>query len=168
MSIHNKLILSLVNENLTLDDISPKTGFSGIYTLDINRPYLTDHIFLLYKFVATKESKKTIEKLNNFTNLYNRRIISINNTLYHLYTFTVNIPIKRIKDNGHMLLGKDEKTQICKFWNLIDKDINEYLFGYHVIGTYFKDTIIPEEDFYPKDVLIYDEKGERFILNPSP
>lgn len=168
MSIHNKLILSLVNENLTLEDISPKTGFSGVYTMDINRPYLTNHIFLLYKFVATKESRKTRKKLDGFTNLYSRRTISVNNTLYHLYAFTINIAIKRIKDNGHMLLGKNEKTQVCKFWNLIDKDINEYLFGNHLIGSKFQDTMVPEEDFYPKDLLIYDEKGEGFILNPSP
>ena len=165
MSIHNKLILPLISNNITLEDISKETGFAGIYTLDINKPFLTNHVFLLYKKVATIEARKTREKLENFSNLYNKRTISLNGILYNLYSFTINYPIKIIKDNGHMLLGKTEKTQIGKFWKFLDTDVTDYLLGFSYIGNLFKDTIVPEEDFTPKDFLIYDEKREALAMS---
>jgi len=166
MSIHNKILLSLVNDKLTIDDILPSTGFSGIYTLDINRPYLTNHIFLLYKFVATKDSKKTKEKLESFDNFYNKRKISIDGVLYWLYSFTINEASKHIMNNTGKLLLKKDKIQICKFWNFVDADINEFIFG-NVILEEFENNTVPEEDYNPKDFLIYDEKREKLVISSS-
>ena len=167
MSIHNKLILPLINANLDLSDISAEAGFAGIYTMDINRPSLTNHVFLLYKKVATKQSWKTREKLSNLPNLYSKRSISINGVLYTLYSFTINAPIKAIKDNGHILLDKNYKIQISKFWDFMDSNINEYMFGTAYTGEMFKDTVVPEEDYSPKDFITYDEKREELVISSS-
>ena len=167
MSIHNKLILPLISEQLTLDDIIPETGFAGVFTMDINRPSLTNHIFLMYKKVGTTESRKTREKLSNLPNLYNKRKILINGIVYTLYAFITNKPIKNIKNNGHMLLDKADKVQISRFWNFMDSDITDYMFGYAYTGQLFEDTVVPEEDFNPEDFLTYDEKRETLVVSVS-
>ena len=109
MSIHTKLIIPFIDDSLTLEDISPKTGFVDIYTLDINRPSLTSHVFLLYKRVMTQESLDTREKLSKLPCLYSKRNIKIDNELYVLFCFTINNIIKLIKSNGCILLTKEDK-----------------------------------------------------------
>lgn len=167
MSIYNKLILPLIDSRLTIEDISPNTGFAGVYTMDINRPSLTNHVFLLYKKVATIEARKTREKLSSSPYLYNKRIISLNGILYNLYCFICTKPMNLIKDNGHILLGKTEKTQIGKFWQFLDTDITDYLLGFGYVGEAFKDTVVPEEDFSPKDFITYDEKRGTLVMSAS-
>ena len=54
-------ILPLIDDSITLDDISINSGFINAYTEDINRPYLEDKVFLLY------DSKvNTAESMNRF------------------------------------------------------------------------------------------------------
>ena len=167
MSIYNKLILPLIDSKLTIEDISPNTGFAGVYTMDINRPSLTNHVFLLYKKVATIEARNTKEKLSNSPYLYSKRTISLGGVLYNLYCFICTKPISLIKDNGHILLGKAEKTQIGKFWQFLDTDVTDYLLGFSCIDENFKDTVIPEEDFSPKDFITYDEKRGTLVMSAS-
>ena len=167
MSIHNKLIIPLIGSNLTIEDISPNTGFAGIYTLDINKPFLTNHVFLLYKKVATKEAKTTKEKLLKLPTLYSKRTISLNGILYNLYCFICTKSINLIKDNAHIILGKTEKTQIGKFWQFLDTDVTDYLLGFSHISKNFKDTVVPEEDCSPKDFLTYDEKRGALVMSTS-
>ena len=54
-----KLIIPLLDDNITREDVSPNSGFVGIYTEDINKPYLDNHIFLLYD-----SEVNTIEAMN--------------------------------------------------------------------------------------------------------
>lgn len=167
MSIYNKLILPLIDNNMSIEDISPDTGFAGIYTMDINKPFLTNHVFLLYKKVATKEARATREKLSSLPTLYSKRTISLDGILYNLFCFICNKSISLIKNNGHLLLNKAEKTQIGKFWQFLDSDVTDYLLGYGYVGKEFKDTVIPEEDFSPKDFITYDEKRETLVMSAS-
>lgn len=167
MSIYNKLIIPLISDKLTVDDILSNTGFAGVYTMDINRPSLTNHVFLLYKKVATIESRRTREKLLKIPSLYGKRTISLNGILYNLYSFICTKPINLIKDNGHILLGKAEKTQIGKFWQFLDTEVTDYLLGFAYIGEDFKDTVVPEEDFSPKDFITYDEKRGTLVMSAS-
>ena len=159
MSMHNKLILPLINEKLDINDILPETGFAGIYTMDINRPSLTSHVFLLYKGNATKKSKDVKNKLESFDNLYSKKTIFLEGILYVVFCFTITLAIKRIKQNAHLLLTKFDKIQICKFWQFMDDNINDYFFDKSIIGTNFEDTFVPEEDYSPKDYILT-KKGE--------
>ena len=167
MNIYNKLILPLIDNRLTIEDISLNTGFAGVYTMDINRPSLTNHVFLLYKKVATTEARRTREKLSSSPYLYSKCTISLDGILYNLYCFICTKSISLVKDNGHILLGKAEKTQIGKFWQFLDTDITDYLLGFSYIGEAFKDTVVPEEDFSPKDFITYDEKRGTLVMSAS-
>lgn len=167
MSIHAKLILPLINEKLSLDDISEKAGFAGIYTLDINRPGLTNHVFLLYKRTMEPESLKAREKISKFDNLHSKRMVKINNVLYALYCFTINRSIKLIKNNGMLILPKDDKVKVGKFWQFTDVDVTDYMLNYCYVGDKFKDVVVPEEDYSPSDFITYDEKRGELVVSSS-
>lgn len=168
MSIHLKLILPFIDKSLKLEDISPKTGFINSYTMDINRPSLTNHIFLLYERLLTDESLKTREKLSNLPNLYSKRNIKINGVLCVVFCFTiVDYTIKLIKRNGYLLLNKDNKLHIGNFWQYTDAEVTEFLLGYMYLGKKFKDSYVPEEDFSPKDFITYDEKRGTLVMSAS-
>ena len=166
MSLHSKLILPLVDENLQLEDIAPETGFVDAYTLDINRPGLTNHIFLLYKRCMTDEYLRIKEKLSNLPCLYSKRNITINGILYILFCFTLNNAARMIKNNGTSLLVKEDRLRIGKFWQFTDVDITDFLLGYYYM-TEFEDTVLPEEDYSPSDFITYDEKREELIISSS-
>lgn len=165
MSLHTKLMLPLIDKSLTLEDISDETGFVDVYTSDINRPGLVNHIFLLYKRIPTNEHFDVRKKLSDIPSLYSKRNIKINNILYTLFCFTINYPIKLIKSNSYLLLKKEEKEQIGKFWRFTDIDVTDFLLGYTYIGTEFSDNVIPEEDFNPSEFLTYDEKRGALCLS---
>ena len=167
MSLHTKLILPLIDESLTLDDISEKTGFAGIYTLDINRPSLTHHVFLMYKRDPTDEFLRIREKLPTLKSFYSKKNVKINGTLYVIYTFTINLSIKNIRKNALSMLGKTDRTKIGKFWRFTDVDITDFLLGYSYLGEEFKDSVLPEEDYSPSDFLTYDEKRGTLVLSAS-
>lgn len=160
-------MLPFIDENLKIEDISTKTGFIDAYTLDINRPSLTNHIFLLYKRTMTPESVKTRNKLSKLSCLYSKRNIKIDNILYTLYCFTINKTIKLIKNNGLLLLTKNSKKRISNFWLYTDAEVTEFLLGYSYLGNKFKDNIVPEEDYSPSDFITYDEKRETLVLSTS-
>ena len=167
MSLHIKLMLPLIDKSLSLEDISNKTGFTDAYTLDINRPSLTNHIFLMYKRVMTPESMKTREKLSNIPCLYSKKNIKINNELYVIYCFTINKSIKKIKNDGLLLLDKNDRTNIGKFWMFTDVDVTDFILGYSYLGNKFKDSVVPEEDYSPSDFITYDEKRGELIISSS-
>lgn len=165
MSIHTKLILPFINKKLTLKDIAKETGFVDIYTLDINRPYLTSHIFLLYKSIPENEFFDVYHKLSSLDNLHSKKSITINGVFYALFCFTINPTIRTIRKNGLLLLSKDEKLCINDFWKSTDVDVTDFLMGYYYLGEEFKDNVVPEEDFYLKDLLKYDEKRGKLVLS---
>jgi len=165
MSIYTKLILPLIDKQLEVKDISKETGFVDAYTLDINRPYLTSHVFLLYKRIATNEHFDILNKLSKLNTLYNKKYIKINNISYVLFCFIINSAIRKIRKNCLISLTKDEKIRICNFWKYTDCDITDYLLGYYYFKDEFKDDIVPEEDFNPKDFLTYDKKRGGLVLS---
>ena len=167
MSLHTKLILPLIDENLTLEDISPKTGFVDIYTFDINRPSLTNYVFLMYKVDPTEEFIRVKNKLTALKTFYSKKHVKINNVLYIIYTFIINTSIKYIRKNAPSMLNKDDKVKIGKFWKYTDVDVTDFLLGYNYIGNKFEDVVIPEEDYSPSDFITYDEKRGTLVISAS-
>ena len=133
MSIHIKLIIPLIDESLKLEDISKKSGFAGAFTLDKNKPWLTDHVFLLYKRTMEPESLKVREKLSKLPCLHSKRNIKVKDILYTLFCFTINRSIRFIRKNAILLTKKDE-IQIGKFWLYTDADVTDFLMGYTYVG----------------------------------
>ena len=158
-------MLPFIDEQLTLDDISKDTGFVDVYTLDINKPYLTSHIFLLYKAIPENKFFNVVDKLSKFKSLYSKRCIKINGISYILFCFILDCTMKLIRKNCLSMISKDEKLRIGKFWKYEDVDVTDFLLGYYYLREDFKDNVVPEEDFNPKDFLTYDKKRGRLVMS---
>lgn len=155
-----KIALPLLNENITLKDISPETGFVDAYFEDINRPSLCQHLFLMYE--ATKDTKEAAErfhKFKNLNNLYSVKVIYVDKKPYTLYTFTTNRVINDLRD-GNILLSPSRKQRVLDFWQWKDGWIrNNVLMG--LMYTHPEPSSVPEEDYAPE--FFEDEKGEALL-----
>lgn len=161
MNYHLKFILPLLDDELTIDDLSPKAGFVDAYTDDINRPYLDNHIFLLYiANLDSKESYNRTMKFKQLKSIYNILDVRIKGVLCKLYTFCITNPaIKYIFKNSFMLSDSD-KTKILKFWKSEDDDINEFFVkNIDTIVHSFNSTSVPEWDYENLYVRIQNRKG---------
>ena len=85
-----KLIVPLLDKSFEKEDISEESGFVEGYLQDINRPYLDNHIFLLYDGKLDTVAKlKRDEKIRKMPTLYGRYTIHIKNVPYLLYVFSI-------------------------------------------------------------------------------
>lgn len=152
MSYFFKFILPLLDENLTKDDIEPEAGFVDMYSKDINRPYLDNHYFLLYKndITTTKEFERD-KKFKDLKTISGTYFISIKGIRYKLYAFTVADNTIRYMSKGSMLLSSDKKLRIYKFWNFTDDEVNEHMCNNASCTSYkFEKKILPEQDYLQK------------------
>ena len=144
MSNIKKAIVPLIDINISLDDISEDTGFIDCYLEDINRPYLDNHVFLLYKW-KNPMSTKVFYKFKNVKSFYGYKIIYIDKTPYILYIFTSNVNIKRLK-GGNILLGDCLKLRILRFWQFTDKWVTFNIMR-GIISCDPPSDKVPEEDY---------------------
>jgi hypothetical protein len=145
----SKFIVPLIDDKITESDLSEDTGFVNAYTTDKNRPYLNNHVFLLYKVVNTKSSLNTFIKFKELNSLHNIRHIVINKEHYRIYSFVVlNKDINQLK-NGCLLKDNKSIVKILDFWSGKDDDlINRVLSPFQQLGKPVTATS-PEEDYYP-------------------
>ena len=148
-NLTTKLIIPLLDDNITLEDISEESGFVNAFTEDINKPYYDNHIFLLYKSVDTIESLRRFQKFNILETIHNIRYITINKEHYIVYTFVkINKDINNILKCGQCFNPKDA-LEINNFWKDIDNDLFQRLFiPQYEYSKDIKD-VLPEEDYYP-------------------
>lgn len=146
-------IVPLIDDNITLRDLSPESGFINAYTSDINRPYLEDKVFLLYDSeVNTKESLERYLKFRALDTIYNIRYITINKHHYIVYCFnnpTYRKDISNLRLNGKTYSAK-AKAEIVNFWNNVP--VPELTLRLFIEHYRFGDCIsaqLPEEDYYP-------------------
>lgn len=146
MSLQDKLIIPLLDDGITAEDLKESKGFVGLYTSDINRPYLDNHVFLLFSLdCINSESVERGVKFSKLKNLYNRKLTRINGKLYDIYAFTrSNFTIKSILKRSY-IISDDEKIKIFKFWGLNDPEVNMYMLYGRIVNNY-NENIIPEED----------------------
>ena len=154
----SKLIVPLVDNLITEDDLSDKAGFVDAFTYDKNRPYLDKHTFLMYKDTGTIESLNTKKKLSELSTFYNKRFIKIKGEHYTVFTFVnLNKDIEQLKKG---CLFKDTKSQvrILNFWSTKSDDLanqvllSNFRFGYPI------NNILPEQDYEPQQWELY-KKG---------
>ena len=148
MSRHFKTIIPLLGEGITMDDIDTKKGFRGMFSYDINRPYLDNHVFLVYSRTTTGFSIERDKRLKALSCFYNRKVIHIKGISFLCYCFVCYKPsIKHILSNK-WAIPDYEKLKIFKFWNFTDDDINDYML--HPSDILFSETyepvVIPEWD----------------------
>ena len=149
MSQHFKFIIPLLSDEITLDDLSYDAGFIDAFSYDINRPYLANHIFLLYLAKTdTSESYNRMIKFKTLDNLYNETEIIIKGVLCKLYTFCITKKaISHILENV-LLLNNTDVERIMLFWKCTDKDVNQYMIDrlHYRLHNYELRTV-PEQDY---------------------
>lgn len=160
MNAAYKLIIPLLDKNLTLEDISPEAGFVDIFSEDINKPYLDNHIFLLYDLTNTSaKAYSRNKKLESSEYLYDKYIITISGNEFMVYVFVASRTIKNIKRNVFVFTN-EEKMRIYTFWNFTDVDINKFLLDpLYFLSIRFVNSVIPEQDYKASCELAYDEKS---------
>ena len=151
MSNITKTIIPFIDNNLSLDDFSENEGFVGVYYEDINRPYLDNHIFLMYNW-DDKKSTKVFFKFKNIPSFYGYKIIYLSKKAYIVYTFTSNMLINRLK-NGTCILRDVNKQRILQFWQFKDAWVTLNTLRGTIVCDPPKD-ILPEEDFMPDEETI--------------
>lgn len=146
MSKLKKVVFPLIDDGLSADDLSEETGFVDMYFEDINRPYLDNHLFLLYNW-DDKKSSKVFYKYKKLPTFYGYKVMYINKIPYIVYTFTSNSLINRLK-NGTAILRDINKQRILQFWQFSDAWITLNVMRGTVICDPPEDSV-PEEDFMP-------------------
>lgn len=153
MKPHLKMIVPLLGYGITLADIDQRRGFRGVFSYDINRPSLDNHIFLIYSRMTTGFSIERDARLKSLPSYYSRREIRIKGITFLCYTFVItDRNVRRIKDNVFSL-NDGEKMRIFKFWNFTDDDINYYMLHPDDVFNFeqFEQKVIPEWDYIPDE-----------------
>lgn len=151
MSLPEKMIIPFLDEELTVYDLYNTPGFEGLYLHDINRPYLDNHVFLLFSFDSlSSASIDRWSKLKKMKCVYATRTVKIKGKLYDIFTFPImNNQIRNIL-KGNFVLSDKDKLRIFKFWNFTDDDVNKYMLT-GSIPISFEEKTIPEEDLSPNE-----------------
>ena len=154
-----KLAIPLLNSDIKLSDLQDSSGFVGAYFEDKNKPYLVDHLFLMYDdSIKGNDVAKRHYKLYRLNSCHSSRIARINGKSYTVYVFTINSTIKNLR-TGNILLSVSQKQRILDFWDHTDSWITNNV----LLGTMYEHPepqVLPEEDYAPE--WPGDEEGETF------
>lgn len=157
MSNLMKIAIPLLNESITIEDIQDCSGFVDAYFEDINRPYLDNHLFLMYDNSSTgKNMADCFYKLFRLNNKYGVRTVYIKDKPYTVYMFTIDRTIRLLRD-GNIILNPEQKKRVLDFWGLKDAWIMNNI----LLGTMYEHpetSVLPEEDYMP-DLTEY-KKGD--------
>lgn len=157
MTLNYKLILPLLDTGLNKEDFTKDNGFIGIYNIYMEKPFLTNHIFILWEYPTNSDMIKRDVKIKKSPMLYDWDVIMIKHKPYVLYTFTIVGPgIKKIIKSSN--LDRNDKFKIYKYWDYKDKDVNNFAITQKYTST-FEDLKVPEEDWKPDIEDIFKIKG---------
>lgn len=116
-------------------------GFVNAYIEDVNRPWLEDKIFLVYK---TGETLNLIrDKLQENIHFHSSYWIHVNNEYYDVFVFNHPVwfkgQVSTIKNNSAAFLDTSSKMRITDFWNKNEYNVyqllhNEYNFTNDKLG----------------------------------
>lgn len=149
MSTQMKLIIPLLSDKLDIKDISTESGFVDAFSYDINRPSITNCIFLMYD-AKCKNSQfgMTDYKLRNLPECRSKKISTINGKPYAIYAIVImDNDIKNLL-KGLRHTKTSSYTRFVQFWGATDGMVNRYI----VCPTEAfacQATSVPEEDYMP-------------------
>lgn len=168
MSTMYKTIIPLLGDCLKKEDFTEDAGFVDVFSEDINRPYLDNHIFLMYKFDTKESSWFRNKRFMDSGIVQNSKMMRINNTCYIVYAIPIiNNQVKRIH-KGLNVSTYDDKMKIVKFWNFEEGDVNTLMFKPGATFNYEHKTI-PEEDYAEEhaQLRVYKKAGVPSIWGPD-
>lgn len=159
MSNLMKLAIPLLHPDITKKDIDECSGFVEAYFEDKNKPYLTNHLFLMYDIESKQPNVATcFYKLQHLNNRYGTRVVSIKGKQYIVYYFTIDKTIRNLRD-GNIILSVAQKQRILDFWGHSDAWVTNNV----LLGTMYEHPeplVLPEEDWAPEEDGY--EEGEAF------
>lgn len=145
MSHVKNAAICLLDDKITYDDIGPESGLVDAYFYDMDRPFLDNHIFLMYDpECKDKYVSSAIYRMAQMDSFYNKRVIYVMGKPYYIYAYTLSPTIKKLK-NGIVDCSSKEKTRMVNFWK--DNDawiVNNVFSGTKVIDR--DDSILPLDD----------------------
>lgn len=155
MSTQIKLIIPLLDPNITKDDISPEAGFYNAYIYDINKPSLVDNIFLVYKLgVNDKKARAREERFKESKYIKSTRYAKIDGEWYIVYVFVIlNKDINFIKQALPTSSVKNT-FRILSFWKGSDNAVNNAVL-YPSEPYSIQTEHLPEEDYTPSAIDCY-------------
>lgn len=158
MSIHYKLLIPLLDSNLTKEDLSPEAGFVEAYSNDINKPWLNSQIFLLYEDKDTRASHMRMIHFKECNCVYSTEFVIIESKPYTIYA--IALPQKELLSilSNSFILSNEQRLKIGKFWMFSDTEINSYLMNPLYLLERFERKSLPEVE--PKgDCLWFGERA---------
>lgn len=147
-----KLIIPLLDEALVKEDFTKEAGFVNAYMFDKNRPYLDNHIFLVYKLPI--QGKEAFNREVNFstkcTNIQGFTVQEIKGEPYKIYAFPIlNSDIKRILEKREKPKYTKSSIRILAFWRGYDDDVNAIMLTNKPERISLDWNSIPEYDYKP-------------------
>lgn len=121
MTNFEKILLPLVVENISKEDICPESGFIDTYTVDVDRPSWQNEFFIVYNdFIRSEKSINRARKFENSGNLKRVYVKCINNKPCIVYSFWIDRTLKKLYDDTFILNAK-QKFKIAQFWGASDE-----------------------------------------------
>lgn len=153
MSHVKNAAVCLLDDKVTFDDIGPESGLVDAYFYDMDRPFLDNHMFLMYDPESKKDKAGyAISHMKTIDSFYNSRVIRVDGKHYYVYAYTLNPAQKKMK-NGIFDCSDSQKKRIIKFWDPGDLIlIHDILSGTSVLDK--DDSVLPldDGDFWQQDV----------------
>lgn len=126
MTILEKIVIPLIDENLNIGDISPNSGLIDSYTSDPDKPFLEEGIFLVYDdTLRTEDTKKAASKLNSLSSLRYTYVKYVENKPYFVYNFYPTTEWKKLL-TGHIVLTPKQTKRIIEFWGELS-EVSDYI-----------------------------------------
>jgi hypothetical protein len=149
MSLQMKLIIPLLDKEITKEDLSPEAGFIDAYSYDINRPAIENCIFLMYDADSrTDEANRRYGKFEKLSTLRSSKVIYVDKKAYIVYAFVIiDTDIKNLL-KGVRHTKNASYLRFVQFWGTGDGVVNHYLLVPTTCFNY-EARSVPEEDYRP-------------------
>lgn len=150
MSVQAKLIIPLLDKKIKKEYLTKEAGFVDMYVHDINRPYIENCIFLLYKIgIKTDLACECEYCMRECKNTHSVKIEYINNEPYRIYAFPLLGSDSKKIYKGFKPKDDENISRILGFWKGSDIDVNNVMMKNNIYGVKVDWKTLPEYDYHP-------------------
>lgn len=126
MSMFEKIILPLVDDNISFGDVAPYSGFVDSYTADPDKPCGENVLYLTYDdTIRTEQSKKCATRIESLSTVKHTYVKVVNNKPIMVYKLYIKPEIKKLF-NGIIELTPKQVSRIFEFWGY-NSDVATYI-----------------------------------------
>jgi hypothetical protein len=158
MSRLEKLIIPLLDGNITPMDLTAAAGFIDSYTYDPDRPSGEKVLFLVYDDrIRNDYVTDRARRFDSMSILKRKYVKIVDHIPYYVYVFWIKPSIK-ISEKGSITLTGHQKISVLQFWGFPDDLVDLLVDSSSIVGEYIHE--MPLEDYYPDE---YVEEGLTII-----